>query len=1057
MKIILKHTGLTIMSIAFAGLLQASPADMDSKTYWENPEIININRVAPHAVKFPYENEAFAVADIRNNSQFVFDLNGEWYFNYAATPGERPKNFYKKFRYVGHWDKIKVPTNWEMQGYGTPIYLDEEYPFTPDPPNVPHDYNAVGSYRRNFTIDKNWDGRDIFIHFGSIRSAYYLWINGKFVGYGQGSKTPAEFEISDFIKPGKNSVSLEVYRFSDASYLEGQDMWRISGIERDAYIYASPKTRISDFFVRADLGENYKNGLFGVDVDIKNTQKMKTKAYKLQCQILEAIGGEEVYKNEQVVDVDASSQTTLTYSYEIPEVRAWTAETPELYSLILTLLDAQNKPVEVISQKIGFRNVTIAGGQLLVNGITINIRGVNRHEHDPHTGKYISEESMVQDIRLMKLHNINAVRTSHYPNHLRWYELCDEYGLYVVDEANIESHGMGYHDEGYGLIANDPKWLGAWLDRGQRMVERDKNHPSIIIWSMGNEAGDGENFVKLYEWIKQRDPSRPVQYQPAWYEAHTDIVCPMYKNLEFISKYASTEQERPLILCEYAHAMGNSVGNLQDYWDTIDEYKHLQGGFIWDWVDQTIYKETAEGEWYWAYGGDFGDEYAENDSNFCANGLVAADRSLNPHIHEVKKVYQPLKFSNYNASNNTIVVLNRYDFLDLSNLTHGWEVTEDGVIVSKGFLELPEIKAGSSMQVKMDQHGYEYDISREYHLKIISKMKQAKDLMPAGHVIAWDQFLIQAATTDKAEKPLPTLDIVKQDGMLLVAGQGFEVSVSEQSGLIESYKHNQKEYLESSLSPQFWRAPNDNDIGNAMQNRCGVWKDMPERLRLVDLKSEKIDASHARIVATFDNTIDSIGLVLEYIINGQGMTDISMDLTVEAKGLPEIPRYGMTFKLPGSLNKVEWFGRGPHESYWDRKTSAAIGRYSGSIWDQYFPYVRPQETGNKTDVRWMAVRDDTGNGMMASGEPLLSTAVHQYDYDRLDFVSKAQRHGRTYVKPGNIVTWNIDLKQMGVGGDNSWGARPHDAYTLHAQDYSFNFRLQPFHKGNAQSDLPEGK
>ncbi|MBC8190951.1 MAG: DUF4981 domain-containing protein [Candidatus Marinimicrobia bacterium] len=1051
-----KHTGQAIMSIAFAGLLQASPVDMDSKTYWENPEIININRVAPHAVKFPYENEALAVADIRNNSQYVFDLNGEWYFNFSATPTERPKNFFKKFRYVGHWDKIKVPTNWEMQGYGTPIYLDEEYPFTPDPPKVPHDYNAVGSYRRNFTIDKNWDGRDVFIHFGSIRSAYYLWINGEFVGYGQGSKTPVEFEISDFVKPGKNSVSLEVYRFSDASYLEGQDMWRISGIERDAYIYASPKTRISDYFVHADLGENYTNGLFKLDVDIKNTQAVKPQGYKLQCRILEAIGGEDIYKNDQAVEMVGSSQTTITYSYEIPEVRAWTAETPELYTLILTLINAQNKPVEVISQKIGFRNVSIAGGQLLVNGTPITIRGVNRHEHDPHTGKYISEESMVQDIRLMKLHNINAVRTSHYPNHLRWYELCDEYGLYVVDEANIESHGMGYHDEGYGLIANDPKWLGAWLDRGQRMVERDKNHPSIIIWSMGNEAGDGENFVKLYKWIKQRDSSRPVQYQPAWYEAHTDIVCPMYKSIEFISKYASETQERPLILCEYAHAMGNSVGNLQDYWDAIDEYKHLQGGFIWDWVDQTIYKETPEGEWYWAYGGDFGDEYAENDSNFCANGLVAADRSLNPHIHEVKKVYQPLKFSDYDPVTNTIGVTNRYDFLDLSNLEHSWEIAEDGVTVAKGKLVLPFIEAGSTVKVEIVTTEYEVNKAHEYHLKVISKVKQAKQLLPVNHVVAWDQFLIQAPVADQVEQSSPTLEIIKKNGMLLIVGDGFSVSVGEQSGLIESYKHLETEYIESALAPQFWRAPNDNDIGNGMQNRCAVWKDMPERMQLVNLVSDKINDSQVMIEATFDNTIDSLGLVLNYVINGQGMTDISMNLKVEAESLPEIPRYGMTFKLPGSLKQVEWFGRGPHESYWDRKTSAAIGRYSSSIWDQYFPYVRPQETGNKTDVRWMAVYDEEGNGMMAYGDPLLSTAAHQYDYELLDFVSKAQRHGRTYVKPGSIVTWNIDLQQMGVGGDNSWGARPHDAYTLQAQDYSFNFRLQPFNKRNAQSGLPEG-
>jgi len=1051
MKLLFKHTGLSIMSIVFLSLPKISLAEAPPEAYWENPEVININRMDPHAVKFPYENEKLAIIDDRNGSEYVFDLNGEWYFHYAASPEDRPQNFFKKIRFMRGWDKIKVPTNWEMQGYGTPIYLDEEYPFTPDPPNVPHDYNAVGSYRRNFTIDKSWDGRDIIIHFGSIRSAYYLWINGKFVGYGQGSKTPAEFDVTDYVKSGKNSVSLEVYRFSDASYLEGQDMWRISGIERDAFVYAAPKTRIRDYFVKADLDANFENGVFELEVDILNSHKRETKDYKLQYRIQKSAESEAIYFGEEVFSVAFSSQESISFSHQLPSVRQWTAETPELYTLIMTLLDANNRTVEVVSHRIGFRNVAIADGQLKVNGVPITIRGVNRHEHDPHTGKYVTEESMLEDIRLMKLYNINAVRTSHYPNNRRWYELCDEYGLYVVDEANIESHGMGYHKEGFGLIANDPKWLEAWLDRGRRMVERNKNHPSIIIWSMGNEAGDGENFVKLYEWIKHRDPSRPVQYQPAWYESHTDIFCPMYKSIEFISEYASQERDKPLILCEYAHAMGNSVGNLQDYWDAIDEYKHLQGGFIWDWVDQTIYQENSQGEWYWAYGGDFGDEYAENDSNFCANGLVAADRSPNPHIYEVKKVYQPLKFSDFNPETGAVKITNKFAFIDLSNLNHRWEITEDGAIVEQGSLDIPVIGAGETAEIILKLPERDYDKTAEYHLKIVSTLKKLEGLVPAGHTIAWDQFTLRARSADGETESTSPIEIKTASDKLVISGEKFTVSFGKKSGLIESYKHNGQEYLLAPLAPQFWRAPNDNDIGNVMQQRCAVWKDMPQRMKLVKFSSEKKGASEATIHATLTSSEDSVSVELKYAIYGDGMLEVSMDLVVEAESLPEIPRYGMTFKLMGAFDQVEWFGRGPHESYWDRKTSAAVGKYSGSIWEQYFPYVRPQETGNKTDVRWMAISDKSGNGMLAIGDPLLSTGVHQYDYELLDFVTKSNRHGRTYVKAGNMVTWNLDLKQMGVGGDNSWGARPHAEYTLEPQNYSFKFKLLPF---NPKTDNP---
>lgn len=524
---------------------------------WEDPTRLNVNRLEQTAVDFPWESEELARSKDVDGSQYILDLNGIWGFKYSKDPASRPTDFYRSKSIPQDWEEIKVPTNWEMLGYGVPIYLDEEYPFPADPPKVPHDYNAVGSYLKTFELPAHWTEREIILHFGSVRSAAYLWVKGKFVGYGQGSKTPMEFNISKFVRPGKNMIALEVYRFSDGSYLEGQDMWRVSGIEREVYLYANPGVYIHDIYVGSDLSDDFRTGKFELHVELATMQKgaMGERAISFNLYDGETI----ILSGSKAVALFASSRKTVEFSGELANVRTWTAETPNLYTLDINLLDARGEIIQSISQKVGFRNIRIEGGQLLVNGEAISIRGVNRHEHDPHTGKYVTEESMIQDITLMKQFNINAVRTSHYPNNLRWYELCDEYGLYVVDEANIESHGMRFNEAGYGLIANDPDWLEAWLDRGIRMVERDKNYPSIIIWSMGNEAGDGENFKHLYKWIKERDPSRPVQYQPAWYEAHTDIVAPMYRNIDFIADYASKDQERPLILCEYAHAVGNSV------------------------------------------------------------------------------------------------------------------------------------------------------------------------------------------------------------------------------------------------------------------------------------------------------------------------------------------------------------------------------------------------------------------------------------------------------------------------------------------------------------------
>ncbi len=1009
--------------------------------YWENPTVFHINREAPRAHFFPFESKELALRNDLTQSNYFQSLNGKWKFHFAPNPDKKPKGFHNTNYRVKGWDEITVPGHWEMQGYSVPIYLDEEYPFKPDPPHVPHDLNAVGSYVKTFDLKESWENRDIFIRFCGVRVAFYFWLNGEFVGYSQGSKTPAEFNITDKVLKGENKVAVQVYRFSDGSYIEGQDTWRVSGLERDVYIYAAPKARISDFFVYADLNQNYKTGNLSVDVDLLNKERFTGK-YKVDAVLS---GVSVLYKGDYTVPIDSSN--TVTFHAENLKVKPWSAETPTLYDLQISLTDPQGNLVESFVQKVGFKRVEIKNRQLLVNGQPIMFRGVNRHEWDPVVGRSITEESMIRDIQLMKQHNINAVRTAHYPNQERWYELCNEYGLYVIDEANIEAHGMRFHEKSYGLISNDTNWTAQWIDRGKRMVERDKNQPSIIMWSMGNEAGDGENFVKLYDWIKSRDRSRPVSYQPAWYERHTDVVFPMYKNLDFISDYAEkNEHDKPLILCEYAHAMGNSVGNLQDYWDTFEKHDALQGGFIWDWVDQVILKTDENGTDFWAYGGDFGDEYPANDSNFCANGLIAADRSLNPHIHEVKKVYQPVHFKDVSkrVSRTKIEIKNKYDFIGLDHLDFSWIVEENGTEILDGVLGILNLNPGKTEIFNFNHHSINPKPGSEYFLTIKAHTRSKTAMIPKGHLVAWGQFKLDVNTPKSAETELamPELKLLKLDGEIEVIGENFNILFSREKGHLQKFVYEGNDLLIGSIKSNFWRAPNDNDLGNRMQKRTSIWRHAGDEL---DIKVFQGSMKNKTAVIQIHSEHDTSGTLLltKYIVNGLGEVTVHHEINKTKTDNPEIPRFGLLMSLPGDFSQVEWFGRGPHESYWDRKTSAAIGHYSGSVWDQTFPYVRPQETGNKTDVRWMALSNGT-IGLMAVGRPTFDGSVHQYPYTDLDHVEHGQKHGKLDIQPKDQVDWLIDYKQLGVGGDNSWGARPHDQYTLFPKPYSYSFKLIPF-------------
>lgn len=1027
---------------------------------WENQHVFARNKADAYATSFPFESRAKALVNKRNKSAYFLSLNGTWKFHWSKRPADRPKDFYKTSFDTGKWDNFTVPANWEVNGYGVPHYLDVSYPFPANPPKIPHNYNPVGSYKRTFNLPQNWQQREVFIHFGAVHSAMYLWINGKKVGYSQDSKLPAEFNITKFVRPGQNQVAVEVYRWSDGSYLEDQDFWRLSGIEREVFVYSTPQTRIKDFFVLADLDKTYKNGVFNLTADMINHRGKIVKGLQVTTELLDA-NGKQVFSQKQRITISGKKKV-VRFRQKVDNPKKWTAETPNLYTLLISLADAKNQVLETLTCQVGFRKVEIKQGQLMVNGVPIVIKGVNRHEHDPDNGHVVDEASMVRDIQLMKQYNINAVRCSHYPNASRWYELCNQYGLYVIDEANIESHGLAIGDS-TKTLANRPAWFEAHLDRVRRMVERDKNHPCIITWSLGNEAGSGSNFRKMYQWVKQRDASRPVQYEMSQRTPYTDIEAPMYRSIARIEKYAKTNPDKPLILCEYAHAMGNSVGNLQDYWTVIDKYKALQGGFIWDWVDQGLWMKDEKGNKFFAYGGDFDHLPVKSDSNFCINGLVQADRQVNPHIWEVKKVYQYIKLKRSGnpgkpgALNKlNFEFANQYDFINLNRFAISWELRIDGHLVKQGALPAINLAAHQRKRYTFPKKLLPKNITGEAMLTFRFKTNTNQPLIKKGHTVAWYQFTLSGdvASETVPVNRLPSLKITQNDqAKLYITGKGFSIKFDKKTGTLNSYIYRGTELIKKGLKANFWRPPNDNDLGNGMPARCKVWKDACLKLDNFVVKT----IAPRFIVITVKSKVSAGASAYQttYRIYGSGDMVVQNRFTADkTQKLAALPRFGMTMQMPKGFTQMQWYGRGPHESYWDRKTGAAIGLYKGSVWEQYHPYVRPQETGNKTDTRWIALQNKQGFGLAVFGEKVLSCSAYQFANSDLDHVSSLvyNRH-TTDVVPRNLVTLNIDYKQMGLGGDNSWGARTHKEYTLPAKDYSYSFRIRPFGKNDDLTKL----
>ncbi|HNX04416.1 MAG TPA: glycoside hydrolase family 2 TIM barrel-domain containing protein [Opitutales bacterium] len=1070
------HVRALTASAALALISFASAQVPANAPEWADPSRQHEGTIAPFATMTVFPDADSAKALDFNKSPYYLTLSGEWKFNWVDNPAKRPTDFFKTDFDDSGWKTIPVPSNVELEGYGIPIYTNIQYPFgAPTPPTIPGDYNPVSSYRRNFTVPEGWDGREIFLTFGGVNSFFYLWVNGEKVGFSKDSRTPATFDVTKYLKKGENSVAVQVFRWNDGSYLEDQDFWRLSGIIRDVYLWSAPKVCIYDFEVATDVSEDLEESTLRVRATLANASDAGA-AVLLSASLCDWQGVTVATIPEVKAEVGADGTASVALERVIsPSPALWNAETPNLYSLFITLKDAEGRTLETVPWRVGFRRVDIRNGQLLVNGTPILIRGVNRHEWDPDKGQVMTRERMLQDILLMKENNVNAVRTSHYPNDPAWYDLCDEYGIYIVDEANIECHG-------WNQLSDDPAWKTAYMDRTQRMVERDKNHASVIIWSLGNESGAGANLAATYAWIKSRDKSRPVQYEGDRSFSVSDIVCPMYPDPQQLVNYASLPREKPFIMCEYAHAMGNSTGDVGAYWAPIHSgAPYLQGGFIWDWVDQGLRTpvppdhkwveaenpkavpfDPARGSFF-AYGGTFGPKGTPSDGDFCCNGLVGADRVPHPGLAEIKKVYQPIQMRMGNESSIEHFVVELSNFNSFTNpvdtLVAHWKVLENGKTLREGDAELPSVDFGETGVLEIDTGLKESDLAplSETLLDVSLLLRDDAPWVRAGHEVAWEQFDIGAlsGTTyiihfDSFAKG-PTL--ATMDGAYVISGEGYSISVDRTSGFVTSIQSGGAELLAGPLGPDFWRAPTDNDRGNGMADASpgknqwtpggmGIWRTARENWKASSVTAEKLEDGSVRVVAKGRIDSTKCNLVITWLVSRDGDITVTQDFMPAPNGvLPDLPRFGMMGTLAKGFTHLSWYGKGPQETYWDRQ-NARVGLYSGEVKDQYCTgYVMPQESGNKEGVRWMEITNDSGAGLRIVGVPLVSVNALPHTDEDL-FCDSQQANFYPWQLPvRDTTTLHIDLHQRGVGGDNSWGAQPHGQYRIDAMPLSFACKL----------------
>lgn len=1030
-----------------------------------NPNLTHINREMPRCTFTSYSNEEAAIKNDRKTDTYRLTLNGTWKFNYVENFDERPTDFMKPEFSVSKWSNIKVPGNWERQGFGTPIYVNTTYEFTspghkpfwdkPNPPFIPKDWNPTGTYRRDFTLPASWQGKELFLSVDGSKGAAFYYLNGTFIGMNKESKVPARFNITPYVKAGKNVLAVQIHRFSDANYLECQDFWRLSGFEREVYIYAQPKIRIADFSILSPLTNNYKDGELSVNALISNATK-ETKSVTLSYRLLDE-QGHAILDNKQQATINQEGKLSFSKS-TIRDVKAWTAETPNLYTLVLSLHDSDGNLLESTSSKVGFRSVVIANKQLLVNGKPILVKGVNVHEHDEVTGHYVTEELMIKDFILWKKFNVNTVRTCHYPQQERFYELCDQFGIYVIDEANIESHGMGYNLKKGGALSNNPLFEKAIMDRTESMYLRDKNHPSIITWSLGNESGNGICFYNTYKYLKAQDSSRPVQYERAGQEWNTDIVCPMYSRPEEIEKYAQDpESDRPLILCEYAHAMGNSLGNFREYWDIIKKYPILQGGCIWDWVDQGFLEKTKDGRSYWTYGGDYGKVGTPSDGDFCINGLVYPDRKTKPATEEMRKVYQNIDFLSITRKGK-LLIHNGFFFTNLNKYTFTYKVLNSGKVVFTEDFNV-DCAPGDTVAVNIKNIPAPRTTTGDDQLEFEAKIKTAEPLLPVGYVIAREQKFINAFMKTKSE-PLQPATVKETETQAIFSGKEFKATFDKKSGMLISYIFKGTEYIlnQQGLHPNFWRAPLDNDYGSRQPKKLKVWKEASYQeanaINFTVNKGERTSVSCTYKYANTDSHWD-----ITYTIYQNGVIKVDNKFIAANASVPMIPRVGLRMQMPIAFDNLTYYGRGPKENYRDRRSSQFYGEYSANVKDNYEPYIRPQENNHHTDIYWCTLTNKAGKGMLFIADRTFELNASAYTLESLDsgesiyndqpVTEKTNHRHLSDPQPQKLVDLFIDYRMMGIGGDDSWGALPHDPYLIFTgkDPITYGFSIVPFANG----------
>lgn len=1062
------------------------------KYEWENLNILHTNKEDACATSIQYDDDQSALQG--EPSKWEICLNGQWKFHFSNNPIERPIDFYLDDYDTDSWDTLVVPSCWEIKGYGMPIYTNVAYPnpvkMAPltDIPTIDHNDNPVGSYKREFQIS-DWKDREVFIHFAGVKSAFYLWINGEKVGYSQGSMTPAEFNITPYIKTGKNTVAVEVYKYSDGSYLEDQDMWRLAGIFRDVIVTGKPKVDIRDHYIYCDFDDNYEDALLKITAKINNYHSLEMSGYRLTVGLMDEkgvyVGGKVLASKE--ISVGAGQQLKVQLEHQIANPLKWSAEIPNLYKVILTLLDENHQVVKVIVTDFGFRKVEIRDSQLFVNDKPIMIRGVNRHEFGPEDGHAISVDMMEQDIKLMKAYNINAVRTSHYPNATAFYDLCDRYGIYVMDEADIETHGLRE-----SIPGSDPKWTKPCVDRVTRMVERDKNHPSIILWSLANESGDGNNFRIMKEAALKIDNTRPIVYEGDRHIAYSDIFIQMYAPPERVEAVGRGERvlsegdptykekeiyvteaeygDKPYLLAEYAHIVGNSLGNFQKYMDAFEKYPRNIGGYIWDFADQSILRKTEAGEDFWTYGGDFKDE--PNDGNFCGNGVFTADRLPRPAAYEVKKVYQEIKVHAVNLTKGCIVLENKYRFQSSEFVELTWNLLEDGIVVMQNKLADISVSPLDTLEVIIPYLEFVFKKNKEYHLTVSFSLKEAMPWAPKGHIVAWDQFELPMShrVIPEVMGKKDQLEVNEKTSEIEITSNDFFITISKEKGVIVKYIYKGVQMITGPILPNFYRPTIDNDNGvvriitkmiekfekqdnpamkaQVEKMKMGllevsdvIWKEAEatRKVQKVNWKTDNTD--NGQTVTVHVESEVNIGdkpHILEYTIYSNGEIDVCQMLNPRK----ELIRFGSQMQIPSSYNQMTWFGKGPHETMFDRQTGALVGQYSLAVRDSIHTYLKPQENGNRTDVRWVTLTDHTGQGIRLTdiSGSLLYVSAWPYTMEELDLAM----HVHELPIRDDIITLNIDYRQRGVGGDMPGMANTHDEFKLKEDIlYKYAYRISP--------------